>query len=103
MIQEKDKLKEKLDDIIYFETTGKKKTLDNINKFSYYCSHYDRYLGQIKIKGITYNFRKNSVHITIDKDLIKNRVYLYVVYYNNKSFSYKNLPLASFEDILNYI
>ena len=31
MIQEKDKLKEKLDDIIYFETTGKKKTLDNIN------------------------------------------------------------------------
>ena len=73
------------------------------NKFSYYCSHYDRYLGQIKIKGITYNFRKNSVNITIDKDLIKNRVYLYVVYYNNKSFSYKNLPLASFEDILNYI
>ena len=73
------------------------------NEFSYYCSHYDRYLGQIKIKGITYNFRKNSVNITIDKDLIKNRVYLYVVYYNNKSFSYKNLPLASFEDILNYI
>ena len=32
MIQEKDKLKEKLDDIIYFETTGKKKTLNNINK-----------------------------------------------------------------------
>ena len=32
MLQEKDKLKEKLDDIIYFETTGKKKTLDNINK-----------------------------------------------------------------------
>ena len=31
MIQEKDKLKEKLDDIIYFETTGKKKTLANIN------------------------------------------------------------------------
>ena len=73
------------------------------NKFSYYCSHYDRYLGQIKIKGITYNFRKNSVHITIDKDLMKNRVYTYVVYYDNQSFSYKNLPLASFEDILNYI
>ena len=31
MLQEKDKLKEKLDDIIYFETTGKKKTLANIN------------------------------------------------------------------------
>lgn len=73
------------------------------NKFSYYCSHYDRYLGQIKIKGITYNFRKNSLNITIDKDLIKNRVYTYVVYYDNQSFSYKNLPLASFEDILNYI
>ena len=73
------------------------------NKFSYYCSHYDRYLGQIKIKGIAYNFRKNNINITIDKDLIKNRVYTYVVYYDNKSFSYKNLPLASFEDILNYI
>lgn len=71
--------------------------------FSYYCSHYDRYLGQIKIKGITYNFRKNSVNITIDKDLMKNKVYLYVSYYDNQSFSYKNLPLASFEDILNYI
>ena len=73
------------------------------NKFSYYCSHYDRYLGQIKIKGIAYNFRKNNINITIDKDLIKNRVYTYVVYYDNQSFSYKNLPLASFEDILNYI
>ena len=73
------------------------------NKFSYYCSHYDRHLGQIKIKGITYNFRKNNINITIDKDLIKNRVYTYVVYYDNQSFSYKNLPLASFEDILNYI
>lgn len=31
MLQEKDKLREKLDDIIYFETAGKKKTLDNIN------------------------------------------------------------------------
>ena len=69
------------------------------NKFSYYCSHYDRYLGQIKIKGITYNFRKNSIDITIDKDLIKNIVY--VGCYDNKSF--KRLPLASFEDILNYI
>lgn len=69
------------------------------NKFSYYCSHYNRYLGQIKIKGITYNFRKNSIDITIDKDLIKNTVY--VGCYDNKSF--KTLPLASFEDILNYI
>lgn len=73
------------------------------NKFSYYCSHYDRHLGHIKIKGITHNFRKNSVHITIDKDLIKNIVCIYVVYCDNNSFSYKNLPLASFEDILNYI
>ena len=73
------------------------------NKFSYYCSHYDRCLGQIKIKGITYNFRKNNINITIDKDLMKNRVYTYVVYYDNNSFSYKNLPLASFDDILNYI
>ena len=69
------------------------------NKFSYYCSHYDRYLGQLKIKGITYNFRKNSVDITIDKDLIKNRVF--VGCYDNKSF--KKLPLANFNDILNYI
>lgn len=69
------------------------------NKFSYYCSHYDRYLGQIKIKGITYNFRKNNIDITIDKDLMKNIVY--VGCYDNKSF--KKLPLASFEDILNYI
>ena len=73
------------------------------SNFSYYCSHYDRYLGQIKIKGITYNFRKNNINITIDKDLIKNRVYTYVVYYDNQSFSYKNLPLANFDDILNYI
>lgn len=73
------------------------------NNFSYYCSHYDRYLGQIKIKGITYNFRKNSLNITIDKDLMKNKVYLYVSYYDNNSFLYKNLPLANFNDILNYI
>ena len=73
------------------------------SNFSYYCRHYDRYLGHIKIKGIAHNFRKNSVNITIDKDLIKNIVCIYVVYYDNQSFSYKNLPLASFEDILNYI
>lgn len=69
------------------------------NKFSYYCSHYDRKLGQLKIKGITYNFRKNNIDITIDKDLIANIVY--VGCYDNKSFS--QLPLTSFEDILNYI
>lgn len=71
------------------------------SNFSYYCSHYDRYLGQIKIKGIKHNFRKNNIDITIDKDLIENKVY--VGCYDNQSFSYKNLPLASFEDILNYI
>ena len=69
------------------------------NNFKYHCSHYDRYLGQIKIKGITYNFRKNSVNITIDKDLIENKVY--VGCYDNTTF--KKLPLANFNDILNYI
>lgn len=69
------------------------------NKFSYYCSHYDRYLGQIKIKGITYNFRKRHINITIDKDLIKNIVY--VGCYDDTTF--KKLPLANFNDILNYI
>ena len=69
------------------------------SNFSYHCSHYDRHLGQIKIKGITYNFRKNSINITIDKDLIKNIVY--VGCYDDTTF--KKLPLANFEDILNYI
>ena len=69
------------------------------SNFSYHCSYYDRYLGQIKIKGITYNFRKNSVNITIDKDLMKNKVF--VGCYDGTTF--KNLPLANFNDILNYI
>ena len=69
------------------------------NNFTYYYSSYNRQLGQAKIKGITYNFKRKSINITIDKDLISNMVY--VGCYDNKSF--RKLPLASFEDILNYI